>query len=94
MTQAQAAEGLRELMGANEKERACSEKTKKKKTEVREKGSWLMDEDDCQIKEDFAACRGAAMSPHIPLCQLSFSKRNEESKSRQLKGTETSPKRF
>lgn len=80
-------------MGANEKEKACSEKTKKK-TEVREKGSWLMGEDDCKIKEDFEACRGAAISPHTPLCQLSFSKRNEENKSRQLKGTKTSPKRF
>lgn len=44
-----------------------------------------MDEDDCKIKEDFEACQGAAMSPHAPLCQLGFSKRNEESKSRQLK---------
>lgn len=64
------------------------------KTEVREKGSWLMGEDDCKIKEDFEACRGAAMLPHTPFCQLSFSKRNEENKSRQLKGTKTSPKRF
>lgn len=64
------------------------------KTEVREKGSWLVDEDDCKIKEDFEACRGAAMSPHTPLCQLGFSRRNEENKSRQLKGTRTSPKRF
>lgn len=44
-------------------------------------------EDDYKIKEDFEPRRGAAPFPHAPLCQLSFSKRNEENESRQLKGT-------
>jgi hypothetical protein len=60
--------------------------------EAREKENTLMDEDDYKIKDDFEVCWGTAIFPFGPLCQLSFNKRNEENKLRQLKGNGDSSK--